>query len=66
MLSNEGMHDSTIMRNPSLHHSGSGVMHDCTVTLGAHAQKGYGTCLVCLFVCLLPLNLRHRSFLRSN
>ena len=43
------------------------------LTLGAHAQ-GYGTCPVCLFVCLsvclsvclLPLNLRHRSFLRSN
>ena len=34
------------------------------ITLGAHAQKGYGTCLVCLSVCLLPLRLLragHRS-----
>ena len=36
------------------------------LTLGAHAQEGYGTCPVCLFVCLLPLNRRHRPFLRSN
>ena len=25
------------------------------LTLGVHAQEGYGTCLVCLSVCLLPL-----------
>ena len=36
------------------------------LTLGAHAQEGYGTCPVCLFVCLLPLNRGHHSFLRSN
>ena len=36
------------------------------LTLGAHAQEGYGTCPVCLCVCLLPLNRRHRSFLRST
>ena len=36
------------------------------LTLGAHAQEGYGTCPVCLSVCLLPLNRRHRLFLRSN
>ena len=40
------------------------------LTLGAHAQKGYGTCLVCVcvcvFVCLLPLSRQHRSFLRSK
>ena len=23
----------------------------CVVTLGAHAQEGYGTCLVCVSVC---------------
>ena len=41
-----------------------------SLTLGAHAQEGYGTCPVCLFVCLsvclLPLSCRHRSFLRSK
>ena len=38
------------------------------LTLGAHAQKGYGhvmSCL-CVFVCLLPLSRQHRSFLRSK
>ena len=41
-----------------------------SLTLGAHAQEGYGTCPVCLFVCLsvrlLPLSCQHRSFLRSK
>ena len=36
------------------------------LTLGAHAQEGYGTCPVCLFVCLLPLNRGHGSFLLST
>ena len=34
------------------------------LTLGAHAQEGYGTCPVCVSVCLLTLNRGHRSFLR--
>ena len=36
-----------------------------SLTLGAHAQEGYGTCPVCLFVCL-PLSCQHRSFLRPK
>ena len=27
-------------------------MHHYSLTLGAHAQEGYGTCPVCLSVCL--------------
>ena len=31
-------------------------LSDCTLlTLGAHAQEGYCSCLVCVSVCLLPL-----------
>ena len=38
------------------------------LTIGTHAQKGYGTCLVCVFVfvCLLPLSRQHRWFLWSK
>ena len=27
-------------------------MHALLLTLGAHAQEGYGACVVCLSVCL--------------
>ena len=30
-------------------------LQHCSLTLGAYAQEGYGTCLVCVSVCLLPL-----------
>ena len=46
-------------------HRYTSIIH-VSITLGAHAQEGYGTCPVCLSVCLLPLNRGHRSFLRST
>ena len=41
-------------------------MHQDTghiITLDAHVQEGYSTCLVCVCVCLLPLYRQHPSFL---
>ena len=48
------------------------VIGTYSLTFGAHVQKGYGTCLVCVCVylsvcvCLLPLQRQHRSFLHSE
>ena len=33
------------------------------LTLGAHAQESYGTCLVCLSVCLSVTTLAATSFI---
>ena len=36
------------------------------ITLGAHAQRGYGSWVVCQFVCLSGLYLAGRAFIRST
>ena len=36
------------------------------ITLGAHAQRGYGSWVVCLSVCLSGLYLAGRAFIRST
>ena len=38
----------------------------CIITLGAHAQRGYGSWVVCLSVCLSGLYLAGRAFIRST
>ena len=35
------------------------------LTLGTHAQEGYGTCLVCLYVCVSVTTLVSKSFVSS-